>query len=108
MQSLPPDALELLANVAIVVEDEPDGETRKFDGDETSQVFGFYEGTPHLERGHGYGLTLPDKITIYRVPHERECATLPELRAEVRMTLVHELAHHIGFDEERVDELGWA
>ncbi|MGI8644029.1 MAG: metallopeptidase family protein [Thermomicrobiales bacterium] len=94
--------------MAIVVEDEPDDGIVHFDGDRGSPVFGFYEGTPHGERGHGYGLTLPDKITIYRGPHERCCETVAELHAEVRMTLIHELAHHMGFDEQRVDELGWA
>lgn len=93
--------------MAVVVEDEPVPKTGMAT-DSESELFGFYEGTPDSERSTSYSLTVPDKITIYRGPHERECVTIDALRSEVRLTLIHELAHHIGINEQRVQELGWA
>jgi predicted Zn-dependent protease with MMP-like domain len=96
----------MLSNVEIVIEDEPTPEQiGSFeDGDE---LFGLYEGTPLTERGGGYSMALPDKITIFRRPLERACETPEEMANEVRITVIHELAHHFGIDEDRIEELGW-
>src|ERR671913_4063 len=95
LEGLPPELSRLLDNVAIVVAGEP-GET----------LYGLYEGVPLTERGAGYFGFLPDKITIFRGPLERDFATRA-LEEQVRITVVHEIAHYFGFDEERLEELGW-
>jgi predicted Zn-dependent protease with MMP-like domain len=96
----------MLNNVEIVIEDEPTPEQigSLEDGEE---LFGLYEGTPLTERGSGYSMALPDKITIFRKPLERACETPEEMADEVRVTVIHELAHHFGIDEDRIAELGW-
>lgn len=97
----------MLDNVEIVVEDEPTTEQlgSHEDGDE---LFGLYEGTPLTARGSDYSLVLPDKITIFRRPIERACSTPEEMADEVRVTVIHELAHHFGIEEDRIADLGWA
>jgi predicted Zn-dependent protease with MMP-like domain len=105
LAELPPELAELLDNVAILVEDWPEPELlRPDDPDDT--LYGLYEGTPLTERGSGYYGVLPDRITIFRGPLERDFAP-EELEEEVRVTVVHEIAHFFGFDEERIEELGW-
>ncbi len=94
----------MLSNVDVVVANEPNA-------DQLAQVeagdslFGLYEGIPQTERA-GYNLALPDKITIFRGPIERARDTEDEIAEEIRVTVLHELAHHIGFDEDRIEELG--
>ena len=95
-----PEALgRLMDNVAIVVQDGRSG----------SGILGWYEGVPLTERDGGYdGMVLPDRITIYRLPILAICADATEVVEQVRITVVHEVAHHFGIDDERLDELGWA
>lgn len=102
--SLPPAIHSMMENVEIVVEDEPTEEQRNGEDD---GPFGLYEGTPLTERSSFYGLTLPDKITIFRGPLERATATPSELYAEVQATVIHEVAHHFGMDEAQIADLGW-
>lgn len=102
--SLPAAIHSLMVNVEIVIEDEPSNEQR---GDEKDGPFGLYEGIPLTERTSSYGLILPDKITIFRGPLERATATPSELFAEVRATVIHEVAHHFGMDEWQIAELGY-
>jgi len=97
----------MLDNVDIVIEDEPTVEQLGTD-DDGSELFGLYEGTPLTARGSDYSMVLPDKITIFRRPIERACETLEEMAEEVQITVVHELAHHFGIEEDRIAELGWA
>ena len=108
LAALPPDVAAMLDNVEIVVEDEPTPEQVDRGGDPEETLFGLYEGVPLTERGVDYSLVLPDKITIFRGPLEREFRNAAEMSREVRITVVHELAHHLGFDEDRLDELGLA
>jgi predicted Zn-dependent protease with MMP-like domain len=103
LEGLPPELSRLLDNVAIVVDDWPDYSTPLVPG---RTLYGLYEGVPLTERGSGYYGFLPDKITIFRGPLERDFAT-PALEEQVRITVVHEIAHYFGFDEERLEELGW-
>lgn len=104
-RTLPGRILDELDNVALVVEDEPSG--RHLDG-EDGELFGLYLGTPLSERGGWYTLAVPDVITLFRGPLERAFPDPCELKAEVRITLLHEIAHHLGIDEEDVTELGLA
>jgi predicted Zn-dependent protease with MMP-like domain len=97
LDELPPHIAAALENVAVVVEDEnPDD----------PDLFGLYHGVPLPERGDVSGL-LPDKISIYRVPLEETFHDPEELREEIRITVLHELAHYFGLDEERIAELGY-
>ena len=106
LEGLPPELSRLLDNVAIVVEDWPDYSTPLVSGSPEETLYGLYEGVPLTERGAGYYGFLPDKITIFRGPLERDFAT-QELEEQVRIKVVHEIAHYFGFDEERLEELGW-
>ena len=94
-----PDELRLaMSNVEIVVEDE---------NPEDPDLFGLYTGIPLTERDSGYAGALPDKIEIYRLPLEEEFGHDPELlEEEIRVTVIHELAHHFGIDDDRLDDLG--
>jgi predicted Zn-dependent protease with MMP-like domain len=89
-----------MSNVEIVVEDE---------NSEDPDIFGLYLGIPLTERGGGYAGVLPDKIAVYRLPLEAEFGDDPErLVEEIRITVLHEIAHHFGIDEDRLAELGWS
>ena len=100
LDSLPPELLRAMSNVEIVVEDE---------NREDPDLFGLYLGIPLTERGEGYAGALPDKIAIYRIPLEEEFGDDPEvLEEEIQITVVHEIAHHFGIDEDRLTELGWS
>jgi predicted Zn-dependent protease with MMP-like domain len=97
LDELPPNIAAALENVAVVVEDEnPDD----------PDLLGLYHGVPLPERGDVSGL-LPDKISIYRVPLEESFPDPEELREEIRITVLHELAHYFGLDEDRIADLGY-
>jgi predicted Zn-dependent protease with MMP-like domain len=96
--SLPPDLAAAVSNIEIVVADEHP---------EDPDLFGLYEGVPLPERGDWAGL-MPDRITIFRLPLQEEFPDPAELKAEIRITVLHELAHYFGIDEDRLDELGYA
>jgi predicted Zn-dependent protease with MMP-like domain len=106
LDGLPPELSKLLENVAIVVEDWPGYSTRSVSGGPGGTLYGLYEGVPLTERGSSYYGVLPDRITIFRGPLERDFWA-GELEEQVRITVVHEIAHFFGFDEERLEELGW-
>ncbi len=106
LEGLPPELSRLLDNVAIVVDDWPEYSTPLVSGGPEDTLYGLYEGVPLTERGAGYFGVLPDKVTIFRGPLERDFAK-DELEEQVRITVVHEIAHYFGFDEERLEELGW-
>ena len=106
LDGLPPELAELLDNVAIVVDDWPDLSSPLVPDGEPQTLYGLYEGVPLTERdSHYYGM-LPDRITIFRGPLERDFWR-GELEEQIRITVVHEVAHHFGFDEDRLEELGW-
>ena len=106
LEELPPELAELLDNVAIVVEDWPDYSTPLVDVEKGDVLYGLYEGVPLTQRTAGYYGFLPDKITIFRGPLERDFRQ-DELEEQVRITVVHEIAHYFGFGEDRIKELGW-
>lgn len=100
LDALPDEMVDGLDNVVLVVEDRPE--------DGSIDLFGLYDGLAITERDR-YGLgELPDRIMIYREPHLHACDDLDELRDEVHTTLVHEIAHYYGIDDQRLHELGWA
>ncbi len=106
LDDLPVDVATMLDNVEVVVEDEP-GPHHLATGDGADgELFGLYEGVPRAERDSSYGLVLPDKVTIFRGPLERAFRSPSAIVREVRITVAHELGHHLGFGEERLDEIG--
>ena len=107
----------MLDNVEVIVEDEPTAEQLALgqgypepfesagdDGEET--LFGLYEGVPLTRRGSDYHLVPPDRITIFRGPLERAYASPAAIAREVRVTVMHELGHHLGFEESGLESLG--
>jgi predicted Zn-dependent protease with MMP-like domain len=117
LDDLSPDVVAMLDNVDVIVEDEPTGEQlalgrgypeRRVDlaeGDEET-LFGLYEGVPLTRRGTDYHLVPPDRITIFRGPLERAFRSPQAIAREVRVTVMHELGHHLGFEEGRLLDLG--
>ena len=97
IDSLPPEVAATLRNVAIVVRDQ---------NADDPDLFGLYEGIPLPERGDDAG-SLPDTITIYRLPLEADFSDPTELQHEIRITVLHEIGHYFGLDEERLAELGY-
>jgi len=105
IEAIPEKFLRLLANVAIVVEDEPSpAQRRKMELHEDETLFGLYEGVPLGERGSDYTGVLPDKITIFKNPTEEDARNEEEIKEIVRDTVWHEIAHHFGMEENRVEE----
>ncbi len=108
VESLPPAFLEQLENVDVVVEAEPTAEDLEYAGVEPDgTLLGLYQGVPQSERGTMYGNVLPDRIVIYQRPIEEVARTRREIREEVRITLMHEIGHHFGLDEDELSEAGY-
>ncbi|UCM88821.1 metallopeptidase family protein [Streptomyces marincola] len=103
LDRVPPELTRLMDNVAVFVEDEPPPED--------PELLGLYEGTPLTERGEWYAGVLPDRISIYMGPTLRLCRREGGDRElvvqEVEITVVHEIAHHFGIDDERLHALGY-
>ena len=99
LDAVPQELMALMRNVAVFVEDEapPDD----------PDLLGVYDGIPLTERDGWYTGVLPDRITIFRRPTLRICQTREDVIAEVEITVVHEIAHHFGIDDERLHELGY-
>jgi len=105
---LPEEIQARLDNVDLVVEDWPTREQLAGSGiDEGHCLLGLYEGIPLTERnGYGYDMVLPDKITLFQRSIEAVCSSEEETVKEVRNTVVHEVAHHFGIDDYRLEEMG--
>jgi len=100
LDSIPPDLRKAMSNVEVVVEDE---------NPEDPDLLGLYLGVPLVERDSSYAGSLPDRIAIYQRPLEEEFGEDPTLlEDEIRITVLHEVAHHFGIDEDRLEELGWS
>jgi len=101
LDQIPDELAQLMSNVAVLIEEEPPADE--------PDLLGLYEGTPLTERdGWWEAGSLPDRITIFRGPLERLCEDREDLREEIAVTVVHEVAHHFGIDDVRLHELGWA
>ncbi len=96
---IPPDLASAIDNVVILVADR--------NADEP-ELLGLYEGIALTERDSWYAGSLPDTITIYRQAVQDVCASEAEVVDEVAVTVIHEVAHHFGIDDDRLHELGWA
>lgn len=99
LESLPTWVKERMDNIHVVVEDHPTPEQ----GD----LLGLYEGVSLLERSSDYWGVLPDRVIVFRRPHLDLGLDEGALEEEIRRTVLHEIAHHLGIDDERLHELGW-
>ncbi|GGC96030.1 hypothetical protein GCM10011512_23810 [Tersicoccus solisilvae] len=101
LRDIPDDLRAAMSNVAVFVAEEPEDT-------EDAGLLGLYEGTPLTERDSWWDAgSLPDRITIYRRPILALAGTPDDVVAEIRTTVVHEVAHHFGIDDDRLEELGW-
>jgi predicted Zn-dependent protease with MMP-like domain len=97
LDELPSELGRMMRNVAVTVEHDPG----------PPGLLGLYEGIPLTSRTSDYGGVLPDRITIYRQAICAICRTEQEVADQVRHTVIHEIAHHFGIDDDRLAELGW-
>ncbi len=97
LDSLPPELADHFDNVVVVVEDEHPQEP---------DILGLYDGVALTERDH-YSGALPDRISLYRIPLCLLAEDTDHLIEEIAVTVVHEFAHHVGIDDDRLHELGW-
>ena len=98
LDSIPPALARMVDNVVIeVVDFPPDG----------MNLLGLYQGIPLTERTTGYVAAMPDRISIYRIPILSICRTPQDIVEQVRITVVHEIAHHFGIDDDRLHDLGY-
>jgi predicted Zn-dependent protease with MMP-like domain len=108
LETMPAEFASRIENVEVVVEDAPTRAQIRYAGLDPRRdtLFGLYEGTPLAERGAGY-MALPDKISIFFRPIVEECATEEEIRDEIRKTILHEVAHYFGIDDDDLEEWGY-
>jgi predicted Zn-dependent protease with MMP-like domain len=107
LDGLPSRFRERLDNIDVIVEARPRRQHLRAAGLRAGEtLLGLYLGTPLPHRTGGYHLALPDRIYIFQAPIESVCATSREVVRQVRQTVVHELAHHFGIDDDRLQELG--
>jgi predicted Zn-dependent protease with MMP-like domain len=108
LESVPEELWARIDNLAVLIEDWPTAAQRASVGMERhGLLLGLYEGVPLTARSHAYGMVTPDKITIFRGPILRVCPPDDDaIRAQVRRTVLHEIAHHFGISDERLHELG--
>jgi predicted Zn-dependent protease with MMP-like domain len=97
LDSIPDELRRRMRNVVVVVEEMG----------ASPNLLGLYQGVPLTSRTTTYAGVLPDRITIYRLPILRHCRTVEDVITQVRVTVVHEVAHHFGIGDKRLHELGW-
>jgi predicted Zn-dependent protease with MMP-like domain len=100
LDGVPPELAGLMDNVVVLIEPEPPADD--------PDLLGLYDGVPLTERDSTYTFREPDRILIYSGPLARMCASAEELVDEVRITVVHEIAHHFGIDDRALHDLGYA
>jgi predicted Zn-dependent protease with MMP-like domain len=100
LDGVPPELAGLMDNVVVLIEPEPPADD--------PDLLGLYDGVPLTERDSTYTFRAPDRILIYSGPLTRMCASAEELVDEVRITVVHEIAHHFGIDDRALHDLGYA
>ena len=109
LDTLPGEIRVQMHNVTVIVEDEPSPAQIHDAGLDASQdtLFGFYEGSPLPSRGHDFAMALPDRITLFYRPLIETFRCPSEIREEIRRTVVHEVAHFLGLDDDEVERLGY-
>lgn len=109
LDGMPDQFMDALENVAIMVQDEPEPyQLEELDSPAgPGELLGLYEGVNLLERADGYDMDLPDIITIFKGPHERLFSTRDEVVSQARKTVIHEIGHYFGLDDDRLHEMGY-
>lgn len=115
LDGMPARFMDALENMAIFVQDEPeDADYEILDDPEClggtvydDELLGLYDGVPLTERADYYELDAPDNITIFKGPHERSFHSREEVVDEVRKTVIHEIGHYFGLDDDRLYEMGY-
>jgi predicted Zn-dependent protease with MMP-like domain len=108
LEDIPEEFLEKLENMEIRVEETPSPELLEELGlTERALLFGLYQGVPRSEKSFFQGISLPDHITLFRLPILAVCRSKQDIMLQIRKTLVHEIAHHFGFTEDRIRQLGY-
>ena len=97
LDDIPDGLAQLMDNVIVTIEDDPP----------EPGLLGLYEGIPLTEREQYGGFAMPDRVTVYRLPLLEMCTSEDELVDQVTITVIHELAHHFGIDDDTLHELGW-
>jgi predicted Zn-dependent protease with MMP-like domain len=100
LDGIPQQLANLMDNVVVLVEEEPPADD--------PDLLGLYDGVPLTERDSTYTFLPPDRILLFRGPLARMCGSTDELVEEVRITVVHEIAHHFGIDDDALHDLGYA
>jgi predicted Zn-dependent protease with MMP-like domain len=100
LDGIPAELASLMDNVVVLIEDEPPAAE--------PDLLGLYDGVPLTERDSNYTFLAPDRVFVFSGPLTRMCETSAELVEEVRITVVHEIAHHFGIDDEHLHDLGYA
>jgi predicted Zn-dependent protease with MMP-like domain len=100
LDTVPEELTRLIDNCVVLVEDDAPADD--------PHLLGLYDGVPLTERDGAYVMAVPDRITIFRNPTLEMCESEDEIVEEVRITVVHEIAHHFGIDDDRLHELGYA
>lgn len=109
LDEIPDELRRQIRNVDLVIEDRPGLADLEAAGlTPRDLLFGLYHGIPLPHRGEYYNLVLPDRISIYQEPIEYVCETDDEIREQVRVTVLHEIGHYFGIDDDRLHELGMA
>src|SRR2546428_8632131 len=108
IQELPEEFRKKLTNIAIIVEDYPSEElAQRLDIGPNDTLFGLYEGVPLTERGYFTEPLYPDRILIFQRAIEDECDSPEEVKEELKITLVHEIAHFFGMDDDYLEDIGY-
>ena len=106
LATIPRRFKKAMRNLAIVIEDEPPRDLlRELEIEPPDTLFGLYQGTPLTERHWGYGNVLPDRILLFKGPHEREAIDDDDLVASIAETLIHEIGHYFGLSEDEIQEI---
>ena len=110
LDAIPDDLANRMDTVAILIRAEPEPALlaeADYDEDGLPTLLGLYDGVPLTERDENWSMVLPDRILIFKGPLERWCRDRGELVDEIGVTVLHEVAHHFGIDDDRLHELGW-
>jgi predicted Zn-dependent protease with MMP-like domain len=109
LDTLPGEIRVRMENVTVIVEEEPTEEQMQCAGVDPLRdtLFGFYEGSPLSERGHDFGMALPDRIILFYRPLVESFRSPAAIREEIRRTVVHEVAHFLGLDDDEIEDLGY-
>ena len=113
LDAMPAQFMDALSNIAVVMEEEPSAyhlgydEDEDYDPTEADDLLGLFDGFSLVERANGYGDDIPDVITVFKGPHERCFDSRQEIVNEIGKTIIHELGHYFGLEDDRLYDMGY-